>query len=337
MFGKLLKKMKVKFDIYLPFENSDIELTETTKLFINELIENTRLILIPLDDFGETELTIEKTTTETIDFLKKEYTTFFRETNTEIIHFASTIEFEVVYEFKNSTGAEELSKDDLNYSLITSIFESRFQNFLTFTQIAIPGSLLTNKGLFLRDEKYYHDIESLRSNLLSVVYEKNVTWPHTDLLSLLQVWNYIKNETCILTKKSLTNIENGLNAFSYLIENNSDSMQNLFWAMSGIEALYAEGGIGIGYQIDMKSKLFLGEPNENKNILKKLYNFRSKFIHGSMNIPISNGWFSDDSQDEYDIEFYDMECLATRLLTATLQMIIKKDMRKFEFEFKLIE
>jgi hypothetical protein len=196
---------------------------------------------------------------------------------------------------------------------------------------------LTDKGLFLRDDKYYHDVETLSSNLVSVVYEKNVTWPHTDRLSLITVWNYVKNKTCILTKRSETKIENGFNAFSYLVENNSDNMQSLFWAMSGIEALYADGEIGIGYQIDLKAKLFLGEPKENKKLLKKLYNFRSEFIHGGMKIPISNGWFSDDSQDEYDFEFYDMVCLATRLLTATLQMIIKRDLKRFDFEFRLIE
>lgn len=329
--------MKVKFDIYLPFENVDIELVETTRLFINELIENSKLISIPLDDFGEIELEIEKTTIETIEELKKTYPTFFISKYLEVVHFLSTIEFEAVYEFGESKGLEEISKDALNYAMITSIFESRFKNFLTFTQIAIPGSLLTDKGLFLRDDKYYHDFKPVSSNLLSVVYEKNVTWPHTDRLSLIKVWNYIKNETCILTKKSETKIENGLNAFSYLIENNSDSMQSLFWAMSGIEALYAEGEIGIGYQIDIKAKLFLGEPKENKNLLKKLYNFRSKFIHGNMKIPINWGWLSDDNQDEYDEEFYNMECLATRLLTATLQMIIKRDLKRFDFEFKLIE
>lgn len=329
--------MKVKFDIYLPFENEDIELVEITRLCIDELIDNSSLISIPLDDFGEADLEIEKTTVEEIEELKNDYPTFFKGKYLDIIHFLSTIEFEAIYAFEDSKGVEEISKDSLNFALITSVFESRFKNFLTFTQLALPGSLLTDKGLFIRDGKYYHDLRPLSSNLLNVVYEKNITWPHTDRLTIRKVWNYIKDETCILTKKSETKIENGLNAFSYLIENNSDSMQSLFWAMYGIEALYTEREIGMGYQIDIKAKLFLGEPKENKNLLKELYNFRSKFIHGNMKTPINWGWLSDDNHDKYDEEFYNMECLATRLLTATLQMIIKRDLKRFDFEFKLIE
>lgn len=329
--------MKVKFDIYLPFENHEIELVETTSLLIDELIENSRLISIPLDNFGEVDLEIKKTSIKKVKELKKKYPTFYTKKYLDIIHFASTIEFDAIYEYEDSKMHELISKDTANFSLITAIFESRFKNFLTFTQLAIPSSLLTDKGLFFRDDKYYHDFSLHSSILLNDLYEKDMIWPQINRLAIRKVWNYIKYETSILTKKSETKIENGLNAFSYLIENNSDSMQSLFWAMSGIEALYAEGEIGIGYQIDMKAKHIFGEPIENKSLLKKLYNFRSKFLHGNMKIPINYGWLSEDDEDEYDEEFYNMKCLATRLLTATLQMIIKKDLKRFDFEFKLIE
>lgn len=329
--------MKTKFELYIPFRNESNEHSETSKLLIQELIEKSKLILIPLDKFGEVELQIEKTTAEKSDELKKLYPTFFTNDYIDILYFSSIIEFDSIYEFEASQELKKISKDTLNLGILTSIFECRFKNFLTFTQIAIPGSLLTDKGLFFRDNKYYHDVKAISSNLLSVIYDKKTVWPKIDQMEIIKVWDYIKNVTFILTKKSESKIESGLNAFSYLIEDNLESMQSLFWAMSGIEALYAEGEIGIGYQIDVKAKVFLGEPKEYKNILKKLYNFRSKFIHGAMRIPIHDGWLSNDNQDEFDEEFYKMECLATRLLTATLQNIIKKDLRKFDFEFKLIE
>jgi hypothetical protein len=104
--------------------------------------------------------------------------------------------------------------------------------------------------------------------------------------------------------------------------------------MSGIEALYAEGEIGIGYQIDKKSKVFLGEPKVNKKLLKELYNYRSKFLHGKMSIPINNGWLEGENDtNKHDEEISDMAFLSSKLLTVTLQEIIDRGLKEFKFEF----
>lgn len=327
--------MRLNFEVYIPFSKVDEEPDSFTTELTNELIELSDKVKIPLDDFGFAMVKIQKIGQDKIEKLKKAYPTYFKHEFLDLLHFEIEIDFESIFEFSDSGMPSEISQNDLNRALLTSITESRFTNFIIFTQLALPGSLNTEKGLMLKDGKYYHDFKGLSSSLVGIAYDKNSTWPHTQRLSILKVWEYIIDKTKILTDKSNTNIENGLNAFTYLFDYSTNTMHNLFWAMSGIEALYAHGDLGIGYQIDKKAKLFLGEPNEFKKVLTKLYNFRSKFIHGSMSIPINNSWLSNDDQDQYDNEFYEMECTANRLLTATLQKIIDKDLKIFEFEFKL--
>lgn len=326
----------IKFDIFVPFENGDSELRETAILLINELTDDTNKIVIPIDGYGSIELKCSVASVKASEKLKKEYPSHFNNQYLEILHFEAKTSYGFEYKFADENEIE-ITEESFNEALITSIFESRFKNFLMFSQLAVPGSILTGTGIILRNGKHYHDFRPLSSSLLSVVFSKNDSWPYTRHVPLRKVWNYIVNSTSILTKKSETKIENGLNSFSYLIDNKSDSMQSLFWAMTGIEALYADGEIGIGYQIDSKAKVLLGEPNENKKLLKKLYNFRSKFIHGNMRIPVNSGFLTEDDEDEYEDEFYQMECLAARLLTATLQEIIDRDLKKFDFEFKLVE
>ena len=327
--------MKLRFEAYIPFSKLDKELDSFSENLIAELLVLSKKINIPLNDLGNTTFVVEKVNPTKIESLRKSYKTYFQHDLLALLHFDIEISFDSIFEFSIPASSFDISKEDFNRALLTSILESRFINFIIFTQLAIPGSLNTEKGLILKDGRYYHDFRAFSSSLVGVAYDNNSLWPHIQSLSIIKVWKYIKSNTGILFNKSRTNIENGLNAFTYLFDYSTNTMHNLFWAMSGIESLYAQGEIGIGYQIDRKAKLFLGEPNEHKKILTKLYDFRSKFIHGSMSIPINNGWLSNDDQDKYDNEFYEKEYTANRLLTATLQKIIELNLKEFEFDFKL--
>ena len=327
--------MKIQIETYIPFSDIEEIPNNYTNELIEELIKVSGLVKIPIDNFGEAIVNISKVPENRINQLKASYSTYFKHDPLELLLFESTVEFEPVYEFDLKDLPDFVTKEAMNSSLLLSIYQARFRNFIILTQIGIPGSLHIDKGLFFQDGIYSRDFKPLGTCLISVAYDNNSKWPHMEKIPIIDVWDYIRNKTNILTEKSNSNIENGLNAFTYLFDESYNAMYNLFWAMSGIEALYADGEIGIGYQIDRKAKVFLGPPKGYKKVLTKLYNFRSKFIHGSMSIPINNAWLSNDDEDKYHDEFYEMEYTAVRLLTATLKKIISNRMESFNFIFKL--
>jgi hypothetical protein len=329
--------MRLKIDTYLPFKKESSEMDSLINELVSELLESSNKLELPLDDFGSANLLIELVTEDKISNLRTEYPTYFKNEILSILHFQSIIDYEEVYTFNLTNFPDYITNEILNESNLVGIYRSRFLNFLYFTQLSIPGSLYTDKGIFLTNDKFHMDFNSLCSSLVGIAYEDSPLWPYVKKVNIENVWNYITQKTNILFEKSVTNIEHGLNAITYLSDNDSSSANNLLWAMTGIEALYADGEIGIGFQIDRKSKLFLGEPAENKKIITKLYDYRSKFLHGKKSIPINDGWLGENETDDHEDELSAQALLSAKLLIATLQEIIAKNMIKFDFEFQLIK
>ena len=327
--------MILDLEIFLPFRD-DQYTNLSSKELIDEMLSLSESIQLPIEEYGKATICIEKTSPAKSLILKEEYPTYFKEKYLNILHFSSQIEFTEIHtlDSSNTELLQIIDNEIFNRAFLTSIFQARLFNFIVFTQLAIPGSLNVDKGIFLKDSKFHSEFKSLNSNLSSLGYEEKPIWPEPLKLSIIKVWDYITKKTKILDSFSSSKIENGLNAFTYLFNDSNNFMQNLLWAMSGIQALYADSEVGIAYQIDRKSRLFIGDCN-NKKIIKKLYDFRSKFLHGSMNIPINDGWLENDDEDKFDDEFYRMDLLASKILTVTLQKIINMGLIDFDFEFKL--
>ena len=63
-----------------------------------------------------------------------------------------------------------------------------------------------------------------------------------------------------------------------------------------------------------------------------MYSLRSSLLHGSLDIPINNGWINSDKIDE---EIYNTGHFAGLVLISTLQQIIIQNLSEFKFEFHL--
>lgn len=194
------------------------------------------------------------------------------------------------------------------------------RHFLIMTQIAHPGTLwLDDANVYMNNSK----IESIKG-FTSILYEydfKNNNWPPLNDLSVGIVWKYIVEKTNVLDEFSKTEIERAINAFSYIFSRHyiENVPISLFWTISGLEALFVRGEVGITQQLNDKIQVFLGNIEENKKRLKKLYNYRSSLIHGGLNIPINHTVFEDE---KYQNELYEMNALAAVVLVASLQKII---------------
>jgi hypothetical protein len=201
--------MFIKIETYIPFRSESEEMDSLAKELISLLLDVSDEIFLPLDDFGIASLNISKVDSNDIIKLKDIYPTHFTSEILELMHFKSEIDFELIYEFNHEALPDFVTNETMNSSYLTGIYRSRLVNFLIFSQLAIPGSLYTYKGFFLVDEKFHMDINPFSSSLIGgLAYEEKSNWPFIRKLPIIKVWDYIVNQTQILTTSSSNNIEN---------------------------------------------------------------------------------------------------------------------------------
>jgi hypothetical protein len=100
--------------------------------------------------------------------------------------------------------------------------------------------------------------------------------------------------------------------------------------MLGLETLYARGNQNISEQIRTKVMLVFGEPAEFKKKLGKLYEYRSRLVHGDTDIPAK---FSRDFQ-KFSPEYWNYLGFGSSILIASLRTLIHWDILAFQFDLK---
>ena len=104
--------------------------------------------------------------------------------------------------------------------------------------------------------------------------------------------------------------------------------------MLGLEAIYGRGSIGIGEQLREKSELLFGKCSSNKKRLAAAYNFRSRFLHGDLDIPFR---YTDEFEHNEILKFsnaqWDAAFFATVLLISTLQEFVLRDVYELYFPY----
>lgn len=127
-------------------------------------------------------------------------------------------------------------------------------------------------------------------------------------------------------------------AFSHLIGFDSDTAAgtDLMWAMLGLEALYTSGHEGLSDQLREKVAVLLGDPHANMKRFRSLYDYRSRFVHGSLDIPLSYSPFDAvDSFSDSEGKTYHAELTAVALLLSSLQAMVAQGRSRLEFKWGL--
>lgn len=160
-----------------------------------------------------------------------------------------------------------------------------------------------------------------------------VKWPTIKKISINETIGWFKKYSIHPNQISKNNLHRAINALTYIISDlKEDTSSQLFWIVLGIEALLAEGNKDILNQIKVKSSLVLGQPQEYKKKLNKLYDYRSRLIHGDFDI------FPKFHSDyvAFSKEYYEYVEFATSILLALIKELIHKQDDSFKFELKLI-
>ncbi|THU36100.1 hypothetical protein FAM09_22205 [Niastella caeni] len=170
-------------------------------------------------------------------------------------------------------------------------------------------------------------------------------WPKVSFMPLDKVVDWYKELNITLKAKATTNVERCL--FS-LINFGKDhapfSPPSLIWITHSLEALYDTPKEGVLNALRNRLFLFLGEPASHKNEYKKkinaLYELRSQFVHGSMEVAREPFFENIDKDVEVYMRYLSDTCdFGIMLLVATLQKIIieKGKELKFHEQYKVAE
>ncbi len=326
--------------ITIPLRGSDFEEdNHSYKLFLKEIVE-----------FSENELFIKLIDDDVI--LKQNERPRIKELNFEVYEGNKSYDNEPKF-------AAELSKKHkffnteficeylvLNLKLkedITTNFDYSIwsvNRFLTRLNFLLNLTYSTNidfiYGTVYSDKKEYIGKTDIILSTIMFAYRhsRKIKWPNIKSIKLTDTIHWFHRYNIHSDHRSKNNLHRAINAFSYLFGNlKRERSADLFWIMLGIESLLVEGNQNITLQFREKSTIILGIPKEYKRKLNKLYEYRSKLIHGSFNIFPKH--FSD--YETFEVEYSDYLDFAVSILLALIRELIIAQKSKFEFELKLKE
>jgi len=191
--------------------------------------------------------------------------------------------------------------------------------------IELESSYLLENGIF-EDSSPLPKMDGM-SVQFALRYSKQMNWPHLDILKLEDAWRWHLQREPYLEMEGFENdsISRAINAFSRLFEAPTlDVTMHLVWAMVGIEALYVRGKKDVMKQVREKVPTILGENDSFKKEFNKMYEFRSRFIHGDLDFPgLYTLGDANPELEKYESAQQETVSFAIAILIASLQEIIK--------------
>jgi hypothetical protein len=310
-------------DIYVPFMTEGAEILE-------ELEGLSGKYYLYLDSNNKVPLMICRPNVEALTAVYSEETLRYRSGH---IRFSATYEFDTQW------------KVDAFLTTIDYLMEYRVKHILVYLNLARPGFFDSREGVIVSDLSYGKTERKTEKNAFPILCFTldhgllySYKWPTLYELSLSQTLDWLELQREALAATSRNRIQRALNAFSYLFHDNlhDNTASDLFFAIAGLEALFVEGDLAIQKQVDIKTQLILGSRTEFKRLFNDLYNFRSKFIHGQLDIP-NRFHFEDDDEKviDHNSDSYQYSTLAIMILIASIQQHLIQGKDEMEFELVL--
>lgn len=250
-----------------------------------------------------------------------------------ILKIECAIKDEIVQKYRDGSDHEKqsiINEIDREFSLAIC-------NLNMTLAIAKPGSFQIS-GSRHADNRL-HTINNFSKFWYTVpTHINDVGWPNFRNLPTELVWSWLCAQPGALKGRSKTPVSKALCIFSRLFRSHysSDELQDVVWAISGIECLLGEGGRSIVGSMREKLKLIFPDIDSAKidieKTIKKIYQLRSSLVHGSENI-MSNFNIIPDSKQETEADIG--EIFSTSILLCLLQNAFIRKIDKFEFDYIL--
>lgn len=209
---------------------------------------------------------------------------------------------------------------------------------LTAIAIALPGGMTSDSPIVVINGVGDREIPELHGNVDSAVeMARKEGWPPVRDIDVAKSWQWFSRLPGLesgIVSGAVGRAVAALSRIIYPETPSGDVSTSLTWALLGLEAIYGRGSIGIGEQLREKSELLFGECSSNKKRLAAAYNFRSRFLHGDLDIPFRyTEEFGHDEILKLSYAQWDAALFATVLLISTLQEFVLRDVYELYFPY----
>lgn len=237
----------------------------------------------------------------------------------------------------------EPADEDIFSFLVSSASNSminRLKDISLSANIARPGGLNYDAPLVFLDNDFVDRSSSGSTSSFSEAMRaaEEYKWPPIKSLSILECWSWLQGIPGFEERRSQSRLGRAVAALTYLLKNRfpDENELALVWAMLGLEALYGRSNSGLKSQILEKSESFLGPRTGHKKIFSWMYDYRSRLLHGDLDIIFSHNDFDATNEHEkFTIELGRCESVATAILISTLQNMCVEGRYTLDFGYKL--
>jgi hypothetical protein len=194
----------------------------------------------------------------------------------------------------------------------------RALDFATILGLVRPGKYRVGPGEVYADGQLVEDVRAFNPPLdLALEAIADLGWPRLSDRPINELWSWAMGREGFLSQFGGNRIDRAFTAYSHL---GSENGADLFWAMLAIESLFTRTNIAVKDQVVHNTQLLLGELPAIKKRLDRMYDFRSRLIHGDMDFPGAFwGWDDGKEFDSYE-KGYDAS-LGLAIATSALARI----------------
>lgn len=220
---------------------------------------------------------------------------------------------------EEKTGLSEKELESLIQSLVIECCEDEYKMFVFTFFLAFPVSTCFESGeVFVNGKLSSHTDKFINSFDLEV--KENIDFQ--------KCWNYLHDKSKFEFGQSKNNASRFISILSKVNESN-DIISQIFYATMALESVYArERTESISHQLIDKIKVFL-KSEIDKEKLKELYNFRSRYIHGDYDIQLSFLDFEFKKKDK----LYELLSFIMEILYMTAKRIIEEKISGVNFDY----
>lgn len=159
-------------------------------------------------------------------------------------------------------------------------------------------------------------------------------WPPISSPPIEDAWRWVGRIPGWPTGRPSTSAGRALAAFSHVISSR-DPVKALVWSLCGLEVLYCVGTTGLQRQLFDKAQVVLGPLTAFKRQYRSIYATRSRFVHGNLDLPLSFADWEFEMPNSTTGALDEASALATAMLLASLQELLRLERHAFEFEYRL--
>jgi hypothetical protein len=221
--------------------------------------------------------------------------------------------------------------------MAASELSSALEDALVLAQLAYPIRISSGTGRIWVGRHPLNTISNISGFPSDPIYPSEPWWPAIGIVPIEEVCDWESRLGLFQQGIARTPVQRALASFTHAAAlSTTRSGELLFWAMQGLEAFYCRGNGDLRRQLSEKSKLLLGPWQDTKNIVGRLYAFRSKFVHGDCNLDRWNNDLAIEPSDWKTLEAFESALgLAVRMLLATLQKCAREKIVGVEFNYSL--